>query len=633
MKSFSVCLHITLFIASFAFFAHAEKNFVWDRTGTSGVDAQNGQNGRGPGSSGSSANQATAGLSARTVQVWVKRGENNPAVARLEFTGEQTIDVDLNDIDELVLKANGGRGGNGGVGGNGVNGEDGHKGISCGPLSGLATSGKRGQDGGSAGAGSSGMDGGDAGDIIVNVQEEDAYLLVKMAFEAKGGDGGRAGRHGQEGLGGRGGLPGDSSYYDIGEGKTISCISFASRGDDGKRGEMPNTGIFSGRSGRDGRVQIRVYTKEGTEKTYSDIFKLVWEKAEFLDENQDGILEVGERVKLKSLVLSNTGKMPVPTADLEIADPGTGLKLISNNLPKFPAGILSGTFKPVQFDAKDVSVYQINGQIDRTQASFKINGVKFKVPRQFQIASGSPLLLTVSPSLNVTDATKGVPFEINLKNLSALTFGNQAQERPLKLRLEFTGKTNSFQVLENRGWRKPSADSLVWEQSVSKISSQETVQFTGEIFPNEQALLNVNETLKISVITHGIEEGAGDKVLETKQASVTYALPAEFKDISLNQKIKPFEIHAGYPNGKRYRLNFLWIRRQANSDSLTIQYELDKWGLNNSPIYTFKLDEVRSYVPVLAREKSLTKEQVIDLICKKVAPKTEKGWKIEGCGA
>lgn len=221
-----------------------------------------------------------------------------------------------------LLDCRGGNGGDGGRGENGQTGGEGSYGRNATEYS-DATCGGPGARGGDGGRGTSGANGGNAGNVYVTVGEDDLDTIVAVEWLTSGGIGGASSVHGLPGASGRGGLGGSgcswtethshtmtdsngyshTKYYN-----TYHSRPGAPSGPDGPPGIGPHEPLYDGRSGRNGRSQIRVLNNDLTEGIYTSRYQLVIKSFDVVDKNMDGINEPGEFLHVQNIRIQNIGK-------------------------------------------------------------------------------------------------------------------------------------------------------------------------------------------------------------------------------------------------------------------------------------------------------------------------------------
>jgi hypothetical protein len=82
-------------------------------------------------------------------------------------------------------------------------------------------------------------------------------------------------------------------------------------GPGGKTGEPSSAALIDGKKGKDGQVHIFVEMSEGqVAGPYESAYQLEVSEFEVIDGNEDGILEFGEDITLRSIRVSNSGSSP-----------------------------------------------------------------------------------------------------------------------------------------------------------------------------------------------------------------------------------------------------------------------------------------------------------------------------------
>ena len=243
---------------------------------------------------------------------------------------EASIDqvVAFGDEGFVDVTACGGRGGEGGQGGRGGDGARGYSGSDATRYS-SGSSGGPGGDGGPGGRGSRGARGGDGGQIRVRVGDEDTHLLMLLREHVGGGGGGVPGRNGSGGSGGAGGAGGssyswtESESYTDSQGQSQSRTTWhsnpgGSSGSSGRDGPAGGARLEGGAAGRAGAFSIEVEGAAGTAR-YGSRYHLELASFRHESENQDGICEPQEKVRVFDIEIDNVGGMPTPrTRDVEL---------------------------------------------------------------------------------------------------------------------------------------------------------------------------------------------------------------------------------------------------------------------------------------------------------------------------
>ncbi len=305
-----------------------------DVTGPAGADGRHGA----PGASGSFAGQdggrggdateAHAGQNGGAILVTL----SEPTRGQVRLTGERVapdgsrtaIDEtrDVGDYGFIDLVAMGGAGGHGGNGGDGGHGATGRRGSDATRYS-SGGNGGPGGDGGDGGNATSGANGGAGGTVVVRVREEETHLLMLIRRSVSGGSGGQPGRNGQGGYAGSGGAGGSShswtttEHYTDAQGNAQTRTHWhhnpgGSDGPSGYPGRAAVAPVHAGADGADGRYAIEVVDAAGRITTYPERYDLRLISFEHASENEDGIYEPGERVRVFDLKVRNVGGMPTP---------------------------------------------------------------------------------------------------------------------------------------------------------------------------------------------------------------------------------------------------------------------------------------------------------------------------------
>ncbi|KAG2386573.1 hypothetical protein C9374_002317 [Naegleria lovaniensis] len=268
-------------------------------------------------------------------------------VNNLNFQNNQIVPMKDGSVVLISRGGDGGKGGDGGDGGKGGDGGCGGQGGDGGPgLNGKpgehGANGGRGGDGGNggnAGDGGNGGCGGNGGNIIIDTRNPYLLKFVSASTEpGMGGKGGRGGEFGRPGFGGRpgnggnggmGGMAGPQLVYQAPPGHSQPKPPQLSNGQRGPNGNMGLAG-YNGAPGRSGlhgvdgldghmgSVMFRVLDAnnqilEQSSTCYS--LKVKSFSLQVLREEQeedDGVLEPGELVCFKNIILTNEGGLTLP---------------------------------------------------------------------------------------------------------------------------------------------------------------------------------------------------------------------------------------------------------------------------------------------------------------------------------
>lgn len=278
----------------------------WSNDGDDGEEGEWGQDGR-PGADGGEIRLNLSYADPEKTQILIqgeilKPGQVSAPVRQI---------VPVNQISSLSLRADGGSGGPGGDGGDGGDGGRGGSGPAgrdgCPPSSG--SSGGRGGDGGRGGEGGAAGPGGRGGRIVITVPEDQSEILLLVQASASGGSAGQPGDGGRAGSAGSGGWGGSG-----GRSTCPEQMSDASSGMWGSSGRSGNPGR-DGRSaerGSEGQVDfITLGAAQGATR-FSRGFDVVIPSLDWVDENEDGVIEPGELVFVRGVLLKNSSAMPSP---------------------------------------------------------------------------------------------------------------------------------------------------------------------------------------------------------------------------------------------------------------------------------------------------------------------------------
>ena len=235
----------------------------------------------------------------------------------------------------------GGEGGEGGKGGDGGRGHHGHNAHGPGQNGGNGGSGGDGGNGGTGGTGGAGGHSGTGGDaangadVVISSMDPTLFILVDADCSAgkvppivkggKGGDGGSGGSGGSGGAGGSGGSGGPSYYTYEGESPTYhsggSSGMSGSHGRSGSKGSKGGNGPGGadggqGRSGVNGFLNYVVLSPEGYILEASG-YRYEMEMRGYvitgmIPEEEDGIYEPGEDIKIGHFIGSNIGGITCP---------------------------------------------------------------------------------------------------------------------------------------------------------------------------------------------------------------------------------------------------------------------------------------------------------------------------------
>ena len=281
------------------------------------------------GRAGGDAALAQAGESAGDIEITVASDSPGRMAlegrTRLPGTNGRSLreSIEIGRSGSVYLIARGGDGGRGGTGGDGEAGGQGRNGADATQFS-SGENGGPGADGGDGGVGTNGEPGGDGGRIVVQVARDDTHLLMLLEHDCAAGRGGDVGANGSGGPGGPGGHGGNSytwtttsteTYYDA-NGNPQTRTNFQTHfnpggmnGPPGRPGRDGRAALHAGTDGRPGSFRIRVINA-GRVTEFSRRHDL--QVVDYELELDDAFAEPTSTLRLRRLVLKNTGGMPTP---------------------------------------------------------------------------------------------------------------------------------------------------------------------------------------------------------------------------------------------------------------------------------------------------------------------------------
>lgn len=533
----------------------------------SGQDGEDGRNGGSYGSSagpgqhggdGGDATEPTRGTSAGEIDVSLTSQASTGAITfegtYVESTGtdgkvKKSISITQ---DSVVLSARGGDGGNGANGGRGQNGGDGRDGADATRYS-PGENGQNGGNGGDGGRGTSGESAGAGGKVSVNISEEDMDLLMLVSYDVDGGSGGSAGRNGAGGDGGSGGSGGRSYtwYEDVPDGedsngkpkyKRIShTMPGGAGGAGGSGGGSPNVRLEDGANGRAGKYVINVRQKDGTTKSYSDRYALDLESYEFQTDDNDGIIEPGEKVYLRNIRIRNNGKMPTPTqtkitvfltnTKYGIAEP---LELIIDKSLQPNEMIEFKGQRQLAFVVKDPLIDKIGEEtLEWTDTAVPVARMArverdfagFNSARSFQIS----FPVKIEPIVYFKSLAIGERYRLTLKvtNVSDRDFGSASEiQRGIQLFVQQTqGTQGAIAILGDDG--KPWDLNSGTLQAIAKLKKGESVLIETVVTTGDKAESNLDTDISVQL---GIDKfGKKGKIENIQQRMLNLHIAETYK--------------------------------------------------------------------------------------------------------
>lgn len=372
-----------------------------------------------------------------------------------------SITMAFGELKAINIRAFGGDGAGGYSGGGGYSGSNGSDGSAgypgydgCPPGSGgNGTDGTDGTDGGDGGDGGSGGDGGRGGSVRISAAPEESELMLLVKIGNSGGTGGSGGYGGSGGSGGRGGRGGAG-----GSGGRSNCVDdkgnpiagpdgwSGSAGRDGRDGSSGRSGAsgYDGSSGRSGARSFDLVSPAGT-VSYPAPFKLEVQSATIIDDNENGILEPGERAYVTSLVLANKSTMPSPAAQ------AIKFAFLSSATMMAPAPLVAA-FDPIGGNGTGLITLkkgQLALQVPRDPAligkkagaltKLTINGIGFTDDLDAGMAIRWPVAMSTKSAklAALFEVPREIPLE--LKNVGARELGPRGQY--FELELSWSSKT------------------------------------------------------------------------------------------------------------------------------------------------------------------------------------------------
>ncbi|MGZ3701858.1 MAG: COG1470 family protein [Bdellovibrionota bacterium] len=627
-------MKIFYFIAAALFlptFAHAEVVRI-DVSGTGGRDGTSGDSGNNGGgggyfSNGSNGDNGQDGSSGRDgesgtnagaldlevgfvpgsdgTQIYVRGTQQRPEGGTDQIN--RTFSTD--NVSAFDFEANGGRGGQGGRGGSGGSGGDGGHGATGGLFSLDGGRGGNGGNGGRGGEGGRGGDGGGAGRIRVRVAAGSELLepLVHMASQAGSrGSGGYGGEGGNSGSGGWGG----SGSCETRNGKE-ECGSSGWSGSSGNRGT-------SGQSGGDGREGSRsnplFLTASGD--TIEGVYNIQTVRFNYDESIPDGVVEQGETLTMKSVVLANNGRGAAPAAKYTLNLPNGEQRQLSLGALAGGASVTIPINPPIQVTAKDgLRGFSYNLRLDRVN-------MDTRAPDQFEVQQ--PVQLT-SVSLDpLTTLNPQKDLVLQIKNVSKRDYGAEGDvKRTINVRLGSVG-SKWPPLAQINGQFVPLDKPL--DIAVPVVKAGDTV------------------TLKIPVkASSGWKPGSAATVLATM--TLDQAKVDQKRTVKADYMVDPNgPIKNSYDlNGAGVFCRFAWnvsksgivgvnIDKAAKNDGIVVNIKLD--GGRLSPAYAISMENL----PYQFRDRLLHEQPIegfmwTDLLKTLVPPSSSmwSGWKLKSC--
>lgn len=573
--------------------------------------------------------------------------------------GEKFKDVILpiKDIKSINVYAVGGDGARGSDGYSGRDGSDGRSGFwsgSSGSDGCPPSDGRDGDDGSDGENGTNGTDGGPGGDggnggrVAITTSADQSELMALVSIDvsggsgAYGGSGGRGGRGGQGGRGADGGRGGRNNCRDA-EGKPISGPD----GRDGNRGRDGRNGNdgYSGSDGRGGSGGSSGSWSFNTESSsgvvsYKSRFKLEITSAVFTDDNENGILEPGERVYLTSLEVSNKGVMPSPagqTIRLEFANSETlySPTTMKANVSEIAAGgkqVL--TFKKGALPLQVPMKRELFGQKGTAKGRISINSIGWGRELESGMAIGWPVSLSAaSSSLSGHFEVSSSVVNYKIKNVGARDIGARGYQ-PLYLQFTWSSKTIPAEdVLVKL------ADGTVIPLGAPVVIDTLTVPAKGELavpvsllVQNRKALSNGSGSLTASLRLR--DSGSGNQdIVQATQLTVNQSLNVSAIPWNQSLSFARARVQCQFPNLQLQDQPMAGIQIFKTAGSNQLQFKVSVPGSANSsvsPVIVASASNMMTYFEKF--RGSWTAQDAADFLNKFVSPNSPKGyWNFKGC--
>ena len=507
-----VLLKLYGFVFALILSTHVYSNVSLDGSGRGGSSGKSGANGTWYGDYGREGEDGRSGAHGQPVNVIL--ADENGELKIIGSVGQTLINESTSQYGKKIfISTRGGNGGSGGNGGDGYQGKDGQDGVDgrngrTGPTGRNGRDGTRyspngedgydggrgsdgengtdGQDGTNGGNGGNGGDGGSGGNgANIIVKYKDPAVLMHVSADYASGRGGSAGSYGsggRKGLGGSRGEGGDGGSggwggsggrgYRCSEQERLNgCVDghdgrngnrgwSGSDGRDGQRGSDGYSGSngSSGSSGYRGRSGSLAFVKldennnpvPGSET--SEIYEPVVTNFKVIDENDDSIVEPGEKLFISNIVIKNLNQMDLPAGSIVEVIGEDLIGKISYTLPAIKGKgefIINETFEmmiPEHLKVNDqieisssIEFRGINFNNDHFQKSFKlqrpivVRKVEYKKYTPFARAqTGVIELENISTKahnkINVAYVNEG-HFILNiLKDVESIPAGTQVSE-------------------------------------------------------------------------------------------------------------------------------------------------------------------------------------------------------------
>lgn len=576
--------------------------------------------------------------------------------------GEKFNDViiSIKDLKSINVYAVGGDGARGSDGSSGRDGSDGRGGWwsgssgsdGCPPSDGRdGSDGSNGDDGTNGEDGGAGGDGGNGGRVAITTSADQSELMAFVSIDvtagsgAYGGDGGRGGRGGQGGRGADGGRGGRNTCKDEeGKPKWGPDGRDGNKGRDGSNGRDGYSGSNgrSGGSGSSGSWNFNLDTGAGGVQSFKSRFNLQVTSAVFTDDNENGILEPGERVYLTSLEVTNKGVMPSPAgqsinldfSDSETLYSPTKLKATLSEIGAGAKQVL--TFKKGSLPLQVPVNKNLMGQKGTAKGRLSINNIGWSRELESGMAIGFPVSLSASNSSSSGnfEVSSGV-VNYKIKNVGARDIGARGYQ-PLYLQFVWSSKTIPAQdvfVKLADGTTVSLVEPIILDTLTVPAKGEITVPVTF-LVQNSKALTNGSGSLTASLRLRDVGSGTQD-VVQSTNLSVNQVLNVSAIPWNQSLSFARARVECQFPNLQLQAQPIAGIQIVKAAGSNQLQFKVSVPGSASSsvsPVINASASNMMTYFDKF--RGAWTAEQAAEFLNKFVSPNSPKGyWNFKGCKA
>ncbi len=559
------------------------------------------------------------------------------------------------DLKLIAIHADGGNGANGYSGSSGSDGRNGNDGRdgSNGSDGCPGGNGYRGDDGDNGSDGSDGSHGGDGGNggrggkILVSVSPEqtELLLLVKTSSSGgvagEGGSGGSGGRGGRGGSGGRGGQGGRGTCVDS-EGRPVGGNDGSNgwNGSDGRSGSDGRNGS-SGSDGSTGSAGSHAF-EVGSQK-YSNPFRLAMSQLKFVDDNEDGILQPGEKLHLTSLTVNNRGGMSSPAnQDIKLTLFNNAILTVKQTKDLVISDtIAAGSSKTMNFAKGEVVLEAVAktsaiGEQANVSLRIGINAIAIDDALESGFALHWPVAIVASEESGAGYFGTSKALKFTVKNVGSKGIGPDGAQ-PVDIRFVWTskevpGSDVTITLKDGRSFKLKDAVVI----SNLAIPPKATLGLTvTTLVKNSKSLLTATGALRIELHLKSMSSGADDKV-DVATSKLNLAFDLRPQTISRSVDLRNQGVVCRYPNTifKNQTLTWLTVKKAKGADAVKIQFATAGLFSNDpSPVYTVSAYDFASYSRAFAGTPSAG--TVMQFLNANIVGQTRRGqaqWIIDRCG-